>query len=42
VKREIINEENKKNNNVSGRIGFVEGVVKREKVKGFERMMWRI
>jgi V-type H+-transporting ATPase subunit a len=42
VTRALITEDPTQTTNVRGRLGFVAGVVPREKVPGFERMLWRI
>jgi len=40
--RALITEDAVQTTSVRGRLGFVAGVVPREKVPGFERMLWRI
>lgn len=42
IHKALIPEETQQNASIRGRLGFVAGVINRERVPGFERMLWRI
>lgn len=38
----LIPEDAQHNTSIRGRLGFIAGVINRERIPGFERMLWRI
>lgn len=42
IRNNLISQEDQNQSQNRGRLGFVAGVIQRERVPGFERMLWRI